>query len=56
MKQIQNRFRNIVSDWRETHCMETLITLSLRIFTLTSGQDRQSAAMFLKAVREATLQ
>lgn len=56
VEQIKNRFRNIISNWRETHCMETLITLSLRLFNLVSGQDRQSAEMFLKAVREATLQ
>ncbi len=56
VEQIRNRFRNIISNWRETHCMETLITLSLRLFALASGQDRQSAESFLRAVREAILQ
>jgi hypothetical protein len=36
--------------------MKTLITLSLRLFASTSGQDRRSAKSFLKAVREAILQ
>lgn len=56
VEQIRNRFRNIISNWRETHCMETLITLGLRLFALASGQDRRSAESFLKAVREAILQ
>jgi hypothetical protein len=36
--------------------MEMLITLSLRLFNLTSGRDRQSAERLLKAARELTLQ
>ena len=55
-EQIGNRLRNITSNWRETHCMEMLITISLRLFTLTSGSDRQSAESLLKAAREATSQ
>ena len=56
VEQIRSRFRNIISNWRETHCMETLITLSLQLFALASGQDRRSAESFLKAVRGAILQ
>jgi Protein of unknown function (DUF3638) len=55
-EQIDSRLRNITSNWRETHCMEMLITLSLRLFALTSGPDRKSAERLLKTAREATLQ
>ena len=55
-EQINNRLRNITTNWREMHCMEMLITLSLRLFSLTSGQDRQSAERLLKAARASTLQ
>jgi len=55
-EQIDNRLRNITTNWREMHCMEMLITLSLRLFNLTSGQDRQSAEMLLKGARGSTLQ
>ncbi|KAH8656605.1 hypothetical protein BGZ60DRAFT_384977 [Tricladium varicosporioides] len=54
-EQINNRLRNITTNWREMHCMEMLITLSLRLFNLTSGQDRQSAEGLLKVARESTL-
>ncbi|OCK76192.1 hypothetical protein K432DRAFT_428888 [Lepidopterella palustris CBS 459.81] len=55
-EQIDKHLRNILSNWRETHCMEMLITLSLRLFTLTSGPDHQSAERLLTAARGATLQ
>jgi len=55
-EQIDKRLRNITTNWREMHCMEMLITLSLRLFNLTSGRDRQSAAMLLKGARDSTLQ
>ena len=55
-EQINNRLRNITTNWREMHCMEMLITLSLRLFNLTSGQDRQSAERLLKTARASTLQ
>jgi len=55
-EQIGNRLRNITSNWREIHCMEMLITLSLRLFALTSGPDRQSAERLLKAARKAAAQ
>jgi hypothetical protein len=54
-EQINNRLSSIISNWRETHCMEILITLSLRLFSLTSGTDRQSAESLLKTARSATL-
>ncbi|TVY43757.1 hypothetical protein LSUB1_G001260 [Lachnellula subtilissima] len=56
IEQIDNRLRSISTNWREIHCMEILITLSLRLFNLTSGRDRQSAERLLKAAREWTLQ
>ncbi|KAK6601216.1 hypothetical protein H4I96_06557 [Botrytis cinerea] len=56
IEQIENRLNNIATNWREVYCMEMLITLSLRIFELTSGQDHQSAERLLKNARESTLQ
>ena len=55
-EQIENRLRNIDTNWREMHCMEILITLSLRLFHVTTGRDRQSAERLLKAARESTVQ
>ncbi|TGO18614.1 hypothetical protein BPAE_0372g00020 [Botrytis paeoniae] len=56
IEQIENRLHNIATNWREVYCMEMLITLSLRLFELTSGQDRQSAERLLKNARKSTLQ
>jgi hypothetical protein len=56
VEQIDARLRNISTNWRETHCMEMLITLTLRVFTLTSGQYRQSAERLLKIARQSTIQ
>ncbi|RYP66813.1 hypothetical protein DL771_007611 [Monosporascus sp. 5C6A] len=55
-EQINKRLRSIASNWRETHCMEILITLSLRLFSLTSGTDRQSAECLLKTARNVTVE
>ncbi|RYO81474.1 hypothetical protein DL764_009764 [Monosporascus ibericus] len=55
-EQINKRLRSIASNWRETHCAEILITLSLRLFSLTSGTDRQSAECLLKTARNITLE
>ena len=54
-EQIGNRLRNISSNWREVHCMEMLIALSLRIFNLSPSSDRQSAETLLRTARESTL-
>jgi hypothetical protein len=54
-EQIENRLRNIDTNWREMHCMEMIITLSLRLFNLTTGRDRQSAERLLRAARDSTL-
>ncbi|KAM3084368.1 hypothetical protein ACMFMG_001526 [Clarireedia jacksonii] len=56
VEQIDNRLRNISTNWRETHCMEMLITLSLRLFSLTSGRYRQSAERLIQTARQSTLQ
>ncbi|KAH8590942.1 hypothetical protein B0O99DRAFT_690999 [Bisporella sp. PMI_857] len=56
IEQINDRLHNIATNWREMHCMEMLITLSLRLFELASYQDRQSAVRLLKAARKSTLQ
>ncbi|EQL03900.1 hypothetical protein OCS_00393 [Ophiocordyceps sinensis CO18] len=55
-EQIQRRIRMIETNWRESHCMELLITLALRLHALTSGGMRQQAYELLKLARRATLQ
>ena len=54
-EQIDNRLSNISSNWRETYCMEMLITLSLRLFNLSTGLERQAAEKLLRTARESTL-
>jgi hypothetical protein len=55
-EQIRRRLRMIYSNWRETYCMEMLITLSLRLFRLATNQgDRGAAHELIKMAREATL-
>ncbi|KAB8287403.1 hypothetical protein EYC80_010107 [Monilinia laxa] len=56
IEQIENRLHNIATNWREVYCMEMLITISLRIFELTSGQHHQSSKRLLKNARKSTLQ
>lgn len=56
IEQIKNCFRNIIFNWRKTHCMKTLITFNLRLFVLAFDQDCLFAESFLKAVREIILQ
>jgi hypothetical protein len=53
--QIEKRLRTIKSNWRETHCMELLLTLTLRLHALTTGVVRQSANRLLRIARDATL-
>ncbi|ORY15467.1 hypothetical protein BCR34DRAFT_642957 [Clohesyomyces aquaticus] len=51
-KQIRKRLRNIASNWREVHCMEVLITLTLRLFAL--ALSKTLAEDLLKEAREIT--
>ncbi|KAJ2891475.1 uncharacterized protein MKZ38_000327 [Zalerion maritima] len=53
-EQINTRLRGLLSNWRESHCMELLITLSLRLFALAPSTHRKSAEGMLKAARRAT--
>lgn len=55
-EQLDHRLRNIESNWRETHCMEMLITLSLRLSALSSGLGHQLAQDLLLSARKATFQ
>ena len=55
MEQINKRLLNIKANWRETNCMEMLISISLRLFSLSTGSDRQGAETLLTGAREATL-
>jgi hypothetical protein len=52
-EQVGKRLRNITSNWREVHCMEVLITLSLRMFSLASSNT--PAEKLLKEARVITL-
>jgi hypothetical protein len=52
-EQIGDRLRNIKSNWREVCCMEVLITLSLRLFTLASSKTLAEA--LLREARDITL-
>lgn len=55
-EQIRRRLRMIYSNWRETYCMEMLITLGLRLFRLATNQgDRGAAHELIMMAREATL-
>jgi hypothetical protein len=51
---IASRLRSIKENWREHHCMELLITLSLRLFYLTSGEPRSNAKALLQTARDIT--
>ena len=55
-EQIEKRLRTIKSNWRETYCMELLLTLALRLHDLTTGVVRQSADRLLRIARDATLE
>ena len=52
---IEKRLCAIQDNWREHHCMELLITLSLRLFTLSTGSVRTHAEALVEAARDATL-
>lgn len=52
---IRSRLADLQSNWRETQCMELLITLSLRLFTLSSGAGRRAAEELIKKARATTL-
>jgi len=38
--QVEKRLRDITSNWREVHCMEVMITLSLRLYDLAAPMTR----------------
>ncbi|KAI0849370.1 hypothetical protein F5Y00DRAFT_261507 [Daldinia vernicosa] len=52
---IEKRLRAILTNWREHHYMGLLITLTLRLFYLSSGSFRGRAEALLKTARNATL-
>ncbi|KAI8626460.1 hypothetical protein F5Y19DRAFT_223552 [Xylariaceae sp. FL1651] len=51
---IESRLHSIKENWREHHCMELLITLSLRLYDLTVGNPRDSAEALLQIARTTT--
>ncbi|RYP29500.1 hypothetical protein DL767_006690 [Monosporascus sp. MG133] len=55
IEMIEKRLHAIQTNWREHNCMELLITLSLRLFSLSSGAVRIRAETLLEAARDATL-
>ena len=52
---IEKRFGAISTNWREHNCMQLLITLSLRLFSLSSGLVRARAESLLHTARDVTL-
>ena len=55
MEQIDVRLDGIVSNWRETNCMEMFLTLILRLCFTTSGLVVEEALGLLEKVRTTTL-
>jgi hypothetical protein len=53
--QNEKRLYTIKSNWRETNCMELLLTLTLRLYELSDGTTRQPAIRILELARSATL-
>ncbi|KAH9885947.1 hypothetical protein F4778DRAFT_798742 [Xylariomycetidae sp. FL2044] len=53
---IENRLHIIRANWRDHSCMELLVTLSLRLFSLSQGEVSDRAKSLLKAARDATLE
>ena len=54
-EQIRKRLVTITPSWREWHCMEILITLSLRLVSLASPTDGRTAVSLLVEASRATL-
>ncbi|KAI1434570.1 hypothetical protein GGR50DRAFT_391374 [Xylaria sp. CBS 124048] len=55
VEMIETRLHSIRDNWREHNCMELLITLSLRLFSLSADVWKQRAGLLLKVARDATL-
>ncbi|KAJ3565847.1 hypothetical protein NPX13_g7345 [Xylaria arbuscula] len=53
---VEKRLRSILTNWREHNCMELFITLSLRLWSLSSGAARSRAVALLESARDATLE
>ncbi|KAI9765661.1 MAG: hypothetical protein M1840_007218 [Geoglossum simile] len=56
IEQVDQRIDSIYSNWRESYCMEILVTLILRLCALGSGPTAKEGLRLLKKVRTATLQ
>ena len=54
-EQIERRLGMIRTNWREVYCMETLITLCLRLLRLGDSGGRNAARGLLEAARKETL-
>lgn len=52
---IEKRLEAIQGNWREHNSLELLITLSLRLFQLSSGSARAGAEALLQTARDASL-
>lgn len=53
-EQIEKRFRVIAASWRETHYAAILITLALRLFSLTKGISQERAVRVIEMARNIT--
>lgn len=55
-EQIEKRLQALKSNWRETNCMELLLTLTLRLYELTNGPMRQLALEVVAVARQIILE
>jgi Protein of unknown function (DUF3638) len=55
LEQVRQRLDGISSNWRETHCMELLLTLILRLWSLGSSSTIREAAKLLENARAVLL-
>ena len=53
--QIQIRLNNISAHWRERHCMDMLLTLTLHVCEMGEAQSRAQARKLLISIRATTL-
>ncbi|KAI9772801.1 MAG: hypothetical protein M1839_002302 [Geoglossum umbratile] len=56
IEQVDQRIDSISSNWRESYCMEMLVTLILRLCALGSGRTVEEGFRLLEKVRTVTLQ
>ncbi|KAF2219103.1 hypothetical protein BDZ85DRAFT_243893 [Elsinoe ampelina] len=54
-EQVEAKLQSISTNWGELHCMDLIITLSLRILSMTDGASQSSALALISSAREVTV-